>query len=88
MSQFTTALGLTGQQGRCQRSDTHFPLIFGQTFPDGSLQFVVGDKELNFSAVREHCPSNYLPFAIRHSLFAIRRRFGSAVTSPSHEFAV
>jgi hypothetical protein len=51
-----------------------------------------------FSAVQKHCPLKtirYSLFAIRYSLFAIRqspvairRRFGSAVDSPSHEFAV
>jgi len=52
----------------------------------------------NFSAMKEHCPpeklpSHHSPIAIRHSPFtnrqspiAIRRRFGSAEASPSHDF--
>jgi hypothetical protein len=48
---------------------------------------------LKISAVREHCPPEkplairYSPFTTYHSLFAIRRRFGSAGASPTHNFA-
>jgi hypothetical protein len=49
MPSLTLALGF-GRRGRCKGMKQalctlNFALIFGQTFPDGSLQFVVGDKE-------------------------------------------